>query len=365
VSVWVKLAVALVASTLAVAGCAWMLVADHGASTTGASDATATAARAFFDRYLDADGRVVRRDQGGDTVSEGQSYALLLAAITDDRRRFDLVWSWTTTHLQRPDGLLSWRYADGAVADPMSASDADLQAAWALSLAAQRFGGEPYASNGRMLAGAILDHESVVAGGSRYVAAGPWATSDPAVVEPGYGAPTALIDLGHLTGDLRWNDVAATSRRLGRELADTSTLPPDWVSVDLSSGQVEPVAAPDHSVDAPRYGLDAARLVAWLAIDCDSSSRATAGRWSATLSDHPLAQARDLSGASSSGDESAASEAVVAVATRAAGDNAKSDSMLAQARRFDQDRPTYYGAAWVALAYALADAHAPLGCPSP
>ena len=78
-----------------------------------------------------------------------------------------------------------------------------------------------------------------------------------------------------------------------------------------------------------------------------------------------LAQARDLSGAPSNGDESAASEAVVAVATRAAGDDAKSDSMLAEARRFDQDRPTYYGAAWVALGYALVDAHSPLGCPSP
>src|SRR5206468_856695 len=129
----------------------------------------------------------------------------------------------------------------------------------------------------------------------------------------------------------------ATSRRLGRELADGSALPPDWVSIDLSSGQVEPVAAPDHHDDAPRYSLDAARLVAWLATDCDSLSRATAGRWSATLSDHPLALARDLSGAPSSGDESAASEAVVAAAVRATGDNHKSDSMLAEARRFDQD----------------------------
>ena len=37
-------------------------------------------------RYVDADGRVVRRDQGGDTVSEGQAYAMLLAAAERRRR---------------------------------------------------------------------------------------------------------------------------------------------------------------------------------------------------------------------------------------------------------------------------------------
>ena len=34
----------------------------------------------FLRRYVDGDGRVVRRDQGGDTVSEGQAYGMLIAA---------------------------------------------------------------------------------------------------------------------------------------------------------------------------------------------------------------------------------------------------------------------------------------------
>lgn len=66
------------------------------------------AVTAFFSSYVDASGRVVRKDQGGDTVSEGQGYALLLAAAVGDRARFSSVWTWTKAHLQRQDGLLAW-----------------------------------------------------------------------------------------------------------------------------------------------------------------------------------------------------------------------------------------------------------------
>src|SRR6266571_1756749 len=45
-----------------------------------------SSAQAFLDGYIDPDGRVVRRDQGGDTVSEGQSYAMLTAVALGDRR---------------------------------------------------------------------------------------------------------------------------------------------------------------------------------------------------------------------------------------------------------------------------------------
>jgi Glycosyl hydrolases family 8 len=65
--------------------------------------------QAFLDAYVDPDGRVVRRDQGGDTVSEGQAYALLIAVAPGDSERSTAVWTWTRNHLQPPDKLLSWR----------------------------------------------------------------------------------------------------------------------------------------------------------------------------------------------------------------------------------------------------------------
>lgn len=59
------------------------------------------AAESFLDAYVEPDGRVVRRDEGGDTVSEGQAYALLLAAAIGGDPTFDRVWMWTTERRRR------------------------------------------------------------------------------------------------------------------------------------------------------------------------------------------------------------------------------------------------------------------------
>ena len=125
------------------------------------------AARGFLDSYVDDDGRVVRHDQGGDTVSEGQAYALLVAAAIGDRKTFTDVWAWTTAHLRRPNGLLSWRWADGAVVDPSSAADADLDAARALVVAGRVFAAPGLVAEGGALAQAVLDLETVQTGAGR------------------------------------------------------------------------------------------------------------------------------------------------------------------------------------------------------
>lgn len=84
---------------------------DHGGPVDGPRRVTSghDAVESFFAGYVDDDGRVVRHDEGGDTVREGQAYAMLLAVAAGDRSRFHRIWSWTKEHLQRPDGLLAWR----------------------------------------------------------------------------------------------------------------------------------------------------------------------------------------------------------------------------------------------------------------
>ena len=98
-------------------------------SPPGAGPGVTTPSAAFLRDYVEPDGRVVRRDQDGDTVSEGQAYAMLVAVGSGDDASFRRVWGWTRQHLVRPDGTLSWRWADGAVVDASSAADADLDAA--------------------------------------------------------------------------------------------------------------------------------------------------------------------------------------------------------------------------------------------
>jgi hypothetical protein len=96
---------------------------DPGITPTSAPERTPDRiGQAFLDDWVDSDGRVVRRDQGGDTVSEGQAYGLLVAVGVDDEDAFDSIWGWTTDNLVRDDGLLSWQWADGAVVDDGPAS---------------------------------------------------------------------------------------------------------------------------------------------------------------------------------------------------------------------------------------------------
>ena len=102
-------------------------------------DTARIAGQKFLDEYVEPDGRVVRRDEGGDVVSEGQAYGMLIAVAVGDETRFRSIWKWTKTNLRRADGLLAWRWADNTVTDVNSAADADLDAARSLVLAGRRF----------------------------------------------------------------------------------------------------------------------------------------------------------------------------------------------------------------------------------
>ena len=168
------------------------------------------ASHRFLERYVEPDGRVVRRDQGNDTVSEGQAYGMLLAVAVGNEDTFRSIWAWTTRHLQRPDGLLSWRWADGAVADANSAADADLDAARALVLGGERFADAALTAAGVRLGQAILDGETVSTPAGRILTAGSWTAvgSPPWTINPSYASPVAAELLHAASGDSRWVDLA-------------------------------------------------------------------------------------------------------------------------------------------------------------
>ena len=65
-----------------------------GPASPGGSAARIAAAQ-FIDRYVTSDGRVIRHDQGGDIVSEGQAYGMLIAEIADRPELVRTIWSWT------------------------------------------------------------------------------------------------------------------------------------------------------------------------------------------------------------------------------------------------------------------------------
>jgi endoglucanase len=319
-------------------------------------DAAQAAARSFLARYVKPDGRVVRTDQGGDTVSEGQSYALLLAQVAGDEKTFARVWQWTKSHLMRGDGLLAYRADAHRVQDSMPATDADLVTAWALSRA-QGPGAAGYHAAGLRMANAVLAHETA-RGKATTLTAGPWATGNPITVNPSYFAFPAMDRLGG-----RWHAVRARSLALVRDVTSGGRLlPPDWVRIDGNSAR--PTPAPDGKVPDVRYSLDAQRTVIWLAASCDPGARRLAAGWWPTLSrtGRDAAIALDPHGGVRVRTPHVLPLVATAAAAAAAGRAPERDVLLAKADARNAAHPTYYGAAWVALGRALLTTGSLGGC---
>jgi endoglucanase len=323
------------------------------------------AARRFLDRYVGPDGRVARHDQGGDTVSEGQGYALLLAVAIEDEDRFRTIWRWTHDELQRPDGLFAWSWRQGAVRDDMPAADADVEIAWALVLAAERFDDPDLRLQGVDVAAAVLDHQVERVGEELVLAAGPWATGDPLVLNPSYLIPAAFRALHAASGDDRWDLLDRSAGSLLATLTeDGSRLPPDWGEV-RSDGVPRPTSASGGS-GAAQYGLDAARVPIRLASSCRDEDRdLAAALWDPIqrLGGGPLVLAHSLDGRALTDGRSSLGAIAAADAAGAAGDQDEAARLLRDAAGHAEEVPTYYGDAWLALGTLLLTTDLLVSCP--
>lgn len=328
-------------------------------------DPVEQATRAFLERYVAADGRVVRDTEDRDTVSEGQAYALLLSVAIGDAEGFGRVWGWTEANLQRDDGLLAWHWADGEIVDPEPASDADLDAAHALILAAERFAVPRYRSAGLRIARALLAEEVIEAGGRSLLAAGPWATEDFLVVNPSYFDPRAFARLGAETGDRAWDDLIDGSYDALEQLLDDTALPPDW-AVTNAEGVLNPASPPGDPGAAAVYSFDAARTPVRMALACDPRGRALAARmWApfAQLDPGEIRERHDLGGSAAARGRHPLTLVGAAGAATAAGDPAAAAALLDEAGALDERNPSYYGAAWHALGRVLLTSDRLGGCP--
>lgn len=364
---WSISLVATLVAVLVAGGVTWGV--ESWRSGRASAEVARVEAAAFLSRYVDPDGRVVRRDQGGDTVSEGQAYALLLAVVLRDRPRFEQIWGWTQRHLQQPSGVLAWHWQAGEVKDTQSAGDADVDAAVALLEAGQVFNMPAATHAGRQLAAAVLDKETIAAGEGRLLVAGPWAVQDPATINPSYLAPGTATALAKVTGDVRWRQVATSTRQLVTQLVGgpVSELPPDWVTVPAPNGaavldQIRPASAPGGS-GAPVYGYEAQRLLVRLATSCDPADRALAARPAGVLSARPLAGVLGLDGHPQVQYQQPLGLVAAAAAAGAGGHPGQEERLLAQAAALPTATSTYYGAAWLALGHYLLTTPTAFTCP--
>jgi endo-1,4-beta-D-glucanase Y len=328
-----------------------VVVAGCGSSSGSPQEATR-----FLETYARPDGRVVRLDQGKDTVSEGQAYGMLLAEVTGNTGAFNRIWTWTQRHLQLSNYLFAFHAnAAGQVISTEPASDADLLIAWALL----RYHGPDETArhrDGRQVADAVLAHE-VVTGedGMPVLTAGPWATGQIATIDPSYWSLAAFQGLAKLTGNQTWLRLESGAVSLARALTrDGRQLPPDWAQLRTGDAPV-PEPSPNGSAPVAQYGLDAQRTVVWFAASCNPQARALAARWWRLLRPERAARALalHLNGNILIPTHAPLPLVAAAAAATAAGQSVAAQQLLSDAAAQQLHYPTYYGGAWSALGHAL------------
>jgi endoglucanase len=333
-----------------------------------AADQAFLAALSFLNHYELPSGRVARWDQGGDTVSEGEAYAMLLSVAVGDRRHFDAAWDWTRTHLLQPDGLLAWHWANGTITSTEPASDADVDAAYALEQAATRLHQPADLASAAAMATAIAAHETAGAPGGTVLVGGPWAVGPPVYVNPSYASPSELAALASLPGEgPTFAALATGTRAIVGQVVGSSALPPDWVQL-TAAGPAD--VTPQGSASDDRYGFDAVRIpIRWAASCTPSDRKAAAALWPAlgpaALSGRATVDLDLQRGEIHERGAVKSPVGLVAAAASgwAAGHRDEALGLLSRAEALDHVHPSYYSSAWVALGRVLLETERLGTCP--
>lgn len=346
-----RLAAAVAGAAAVIAGLAVGIPRLEGGAGSPANSTPqltpAATVAAFVHSYVRADGRVVRTDQGGDTVSEGQAYGMLMTAVVGDKPQFMAVWAWTRAHLLLPDGLLAWHWAHGAVVGRQPASDADLGVAAALVMGSQRFGDPSLLTDAHRIADAILAHETAPSAEGPTLVAGPWAVSPTEYVDPSYLAPAELSQLVSAFGG-EWSSIESTSIAQLETLTANGDLPSNWAVIGPDHA-IHPAAPPNAPGSPASFGFDAVRTPVWMALSCNAELRSSAAALLPALERGGGEVGLNLGGHPAPGVANPVGRVALAAAQWAAGQRQQAWGTLADAARAEQSHPSYYGSAWVAL----------------
>lgn len=216
----------------------------------------------FFKSCDDGTVYVLKNDYTGSeqVASEGIAYGMLLAVGIGDRETFDGLWQYYREH-RNGNGLMNWLYAPcGGQQGGNGASDADLDAAMALILADNRWGG--LVEDARTLVAAIGTHETQICDNGEIVLkpGDAWGGCGGDTVNPSYFSPAYYRRFALLQTDRAdfWNQFTTdTYEMLAGMQEQAGGLLPDW---GFGDGRAD-------DGDRGQYGYEAVRAPWRIALD--------------------------------------------------------------------------------------------------
>ena len=155
-----------------------------------------------------------------------------------------------------------------------TASDADTLIAYSLLMANAKWHNAAYASAAHAIIPAIWNEEVISIHGEPYLAADnleKTGTADTFVANPSYSAPYAYRVFAEVDQADDWQSLVGSTytfiQNAMQSPLDTGTsanLPPDWVAVNRTTGQLGPTANTSQSTD---FGYNAFRTIWQLSVD--------------------------------------------------------------------------------------------------
>lgn len=225
----------------------------------------------YKNRFISQDGRVVDVKQDKMSHSEGQGFAMLLAAQFSDRVSFERIWQWTKNNLRvRADGLLAWSWGkritgSWEVIDYNNASDGDILVAWALLQAAGKWPDGPFHGEASTLIRSIREKLIVDWQGLACVMPGYYGfiKKDEIILNPSYFILPAFRVFAGVDNRRFWEKVYDDSLTLtARGSFGAYDLPVDWVLIDKKKQLTVYKENGGY-----HYGYDAIRVLLYLSME--------------------------------------------------------------------------------------------------
>ena len=270
-------------------GCVWTRSRQSSppvASTITASPESTERLReswsAYRTRFIQDDGRVIDREADEKSTSEGQAYALWRSVLMDDAATFEKSLRWAEANLIRrdaqgktTDSLWAWKWGKNSGGqwlqlDPNFASDADIDACFALILASKKWNRSDYLILAQTKLRDLWERSTVQVSAKRFLIPGPtiaFRKGDTLTLNPSYFAPYAFRLFAQVDRDRDWMSLVDSSYEILQDSASISQvgLPSDWIDFDIKSGKYKPLESGGPL--SSDYGFDASRVWWRVALD--------------------------------------------------------------------------------------------------